>query len=82
MRAITILICAAVGSACNAVPETAAPEQGRDTALFVEVDLPRDGSSAWPDGTGLSPEIMGPGVALVDSDADGVGVGRGVGNRT
>jgi len=40
--------------------------------FLTEIVLHDGQAPDWPDGTGLAPEIMGPGVAMTDLDGDGL----------
>ncbi len=61
------LLAIACGDAPAPAPATGAPARPFLTEIVLHDGSTRD----WPDGTGLAPEIMGPGVALADLDGDG-----------
>jgi len=61
------LLVIACGSTPAPAPSTGAPA----TPFLTEIVLHEGPTRDWPDGTGLAPEIMGPGVALTDLDGDG-----------
>jgi len=55
--------------------DTASPDPpaGALASPFLTEIVLHDGPQPdWPDGTGLAPEIMGPGVAMADLDGDGL----------
>ena len=56
--------------ACAPAEQSPAPPSALFTEITDEVGL-GETDSAWPDGTYFLPEIMGPGVGLVDYDGDG-----------
>jgi len=60
--------------ACSDAP---APDAGAGPGaparpFLTEIVLHDGPAPNWPDGTGLAPEIMGPGVAIADLDSDGL----------
>ena len=56
--------------ACAPTEHSCAPTSALFTEITDEVGLGK-ADSAWPDGTFFLPEIMGPGVGLLDYDGDG-----------
>ena len=57
-------------AACAPAGHSPAPASALFTEITDEVGL-GETDPAWPDGTYFLPEIMGPGVALLDYDGDG-----------
>ncbi len=72
-RTAGILVAAALCGSCSAPPSREADLRARPP-LFTEITGQlglASLSGSWPDGTYFMPEIMGPGVAVLDYDGDG-----------
>ncbi len=71
MRRVLVVGLGVLAFACSDVPAPA-PAGHVSAPYLTEIVLREAAPVHWPDGTGLAPEIMGPGVALADLDGDGL----------
>ncbi len=71
MRRLSVVGLGLLALSCSGTPSPV-PAVTRSEPYLTEIALHDDAPVSWPDGTGLAPEIMGPGVAVTDLDGDGL----------